>query len=150
MAQTLTRLLVHVIFSTKNRENLITPEVEPDLFAYMGGICRECESPLLAAGGMPDHVHCLVSLSKNLALATLVQQMKKDSSKWIKRAGPELGTFSWQDGYAAMSIGQSGLAAARTYIAHQKQHHARKSFKEELIEFLQKYEIEFDEGFLWT
>jgi len=150
MAQTLTRLLVHVIFSTKNRENIITPNIEPALFSYMGGICRECESPLLAASGMPDHVHLLVSLSKNLALSTLLQQVKKDSSKWIKTTGPEFGRFSWQDGYAAMSIGQSGLAACRTYIANQREHHATRTFKEELIEFLEKYEIEFDEGFLWT
>jgi REP element-mobilizing transposase RayT len=150
MAQTLTRLLVHVIFSTKDRENLITPDLEPDLFSYMGGICRECESPLLAAGGMPDHVHLLVSLSKNWALSTLLQQVKKDSSKWIKRVAPQFSGFSWQDGYAGMSIGHSGLDACRTYIANQKQHHATKTFKEELIEFLEKYEIEFDEGFLWT
>ena len=150
MAQTLTRILVHLIFSTKDRTPIITPEIEPELFAYMGGISREHGSPLLAAGGMPDHVHLLVSLSKNIALSELVQHVKKDSSKWIKTKAPEFRGFSWQDGYAGMSIGQSGVEATKTYLADQKRHHAKKTFKGELVEFLEKYEIEFDEGFLWT
>jgi putative transposase len=150
MAQTLTRILIHLIFSTKDRAPIITQEVEPELFAYMGGICREHQSPLLAPGGMPDYVHLLVSLSKNMALSDLVQHVKKDSSKWIKTQDAPLRRFSWQDGYAGMSIGQSGVEGTKAYLANQKEHHARKTFKEELVEFLEKYEIEFDEGFLWT
>lgn len=148
MAQTLTRILVHFIFSTKDRDPLITPELEPELFSYIGGITREYQSPLLAAGGTPDHVHLLVSLSKNMAASDLLMNLKKDSSKWIKTKG--VSAFAWQDGYAGFSIGESGVDATRAYLARQKEHHARKTFKEELIEFLQKYGVEYDERHLWS
>lgn len=105
MAQTLVSLLVHVIFSTKNREPLITPEIEPELFAYIGGILKNNESRLLDAGGTFDHVHLLISQSKNIALTSLMKDVKKDSSSWIKTKGSEFRDFHWQDGYGGFSIG---------------------------------------------
>ena len=104
MAQTLTRLLVHIIFSTKNREDLIPPDIEDELYAYIGGICRTSESSLLAMGGTENHVHMLVSLSKNIALSRLVMDVKKDSSKWIKTKGDRFGGFHWQEGYGAFDV----------------------------------------------
>ena len=107
MAQTLTRLLVHVVFSTKDRCNWITRAVEPELYAYLGGICRNRESPALAIGGTENHIHLLTSLSKKIALADLMMTLKKDFSKWIKAKGDVFRDFHWQDGYGAFSIGES-------------------------------------------
>src|SRR4029079_7336500 len=101
----LTSLFVQLVFSTKNRERLITPEVEPDLFAYMGGILKNHQSRLLDAGGTDDHVHLLVSQSKNIALSNLLKEIKSDSSAWIKSKGREFRNFHWQDGYGAFSFG---------------------------------------------
>src|SRR4051794_15590956 len=122
MARTFTRLLVHIVFSTKDRLPLITPECEPDLHAYLGGICRNLASPLLAAGGTADHLHLLVSQSKNIALAPLVMHIKKDSSKWVKTDGPRLRSFKWQEGYGGFTIGESGVDPLVRYIAGQKEH----------------------------
>jgi putative transposase len=149
MAQTLVSLLVHVIFSTKNRVNVITPEIEPALFAYMGGILRNHGPRLLDAGGTTDHVHLLISLSKNIGLSDLLQDLKKDSSKWIKTQDRVFKQFHWQDGYGAFSISQSDLPALRRYIANQKEHHRKITFQEELIQFLNEYEIDYDERYLW-
>ena len=149
MAQTLVSLLLHVVFSTKNRTDLITPEIEPELFAYMGGILRNNQSRLLDAGGTANHVHLLISQSKNLALSALLKDVKKDSSKWIKTKDRKFKDFHWQDGYAGFSIGQSNAPALKRYIAQQKEHHRTRTFQEELIELLKKYEVEYDERYLW-
>ena len=107
MAQTLTSLLVHIVFSTKHRVSIITPEIEPELFAYIGGILKNNSSPLLAAGGTSDHIHLLVSQSKNIALSLLIQDVKKDSSIWIKTQSEIFKDFHWQDGYGAFSVSKS-------------------------------------------
>ena len=149
MASTLTKLLIHVTFSTKNRAAMIPEAVEPDLYAYIGGICRRMESPLLAMGGVAEHVHMLVSLGKTVALSDLMLNAKRDSSKWIKEKNAALGAFGWQDGYFAFSIGESGVDALRTYIANQKEHHKTIDFKDEMRAFLRKYGIEWDERYVW-
>ena len=149
MAQTLTSLLVHIIFSTKNRVGLITPEVEPDLFGYIGGILKNNESRLLDAGGTSDHVHLLVSQSKNIALSALLQEIKQGSSLWIKCQGDAFGNFHWQDGYAAFSISQREVPNLKRYIAGQKEHHRKQSFQEELIQFFEEYGLAYDERYLW-
>ena len=150
MAQTLVSLLVHIIFSTKNRERIITPEVEPELFAYMGGILKNHESRLLDAGGTADHVHLLVSQSKNVSLSSLLKDIKKDSSSWIKTKGSQFRNFHWQDGYGAFSIGKSDVPELKKYIAGQKEHHRKQTFQEELVEFLEEYGIIYDERYLWN
>lgn len=150
MAQALTRLLVHVIFSTKNRGKLILEDVESDLYGYIGGICRNHESPLLAMGGTENHVHLLLSLSKNLALSDLVMQIKRDSSKWIRSRGLRLGSFQWQEGYAAFSIGESQVDRVRAYIEGQKAKHQTVAFEDELLAFLAKYRVPYDPQHIWT
>ncbi|MDQ3667558.1 MAG: transposase [Acidobacteriota bacterium] len=150
MAQTLTSLLVHIVFSTKHRVPIITPDVEPDLFNYMGGILKNNSSPLLAAGGTSNHVHLLVSLSKNIALSVLLKDVKKDSSSWIKTKGEVFKDFHWQDGYGAFSISQFEVPGLKLYIANQKEHHRKRTFQEELIQFLEEYGIEYDERYLWN
>ncbi len=141
--------MVHVV-STKNREPLITQEIEPELFAYIGGILKNNESRLLDAGGTADHVHLLISQSKNLALSSLMKDVKKDSSSWIKTKGGDFRSFHWQDGYGAFSIGTPMIDGLRQYLANQKEHHRKRSFKEELIQFLEEYGIEYDERYLWN
>ena len=150
MAQTLVSLLVHLVFSTKDRVPLITPDVEPELFAYIGGILKNNESRLLAAGGTSDHVHLVVSQSKNLALSQLLKDVKKSSSSWIKTKGTSFRNFHWQDGYGAFSMGASEVPALKRYIATQKEHHRRRTFKEELLQLLEEYGIEYDERYLWN
>src|SRR5437868_12924948 len=135
MAQTLTRNLLHFIFSTKNRVELISPAIAPELYAYMGGICRNLDSPLLAMAGMSDHVHMLISMSKKICMMDLMMHVKKDSSKWIKTKGDEFARFRWRDGYAGLSIGESGIEGLKRYMRDQTRHHASKTFKQELIEF---------------
>ncbi len=150
MSQTLTRLLIHIVFSTKHREDTILPSFERDLHRYMSGICKAIESPVLEIGGTPNHVHVLTSLSKKVALADLVMHMKKDSSKWIKAHAAEAKGVRWQDGYAAFSLGESGMKAITQYIRTQKEHHEKVSYEDELRLFVKKYNvIEFDERYAW-
>lgn len=149
MAQTLVSLYVHIIFSTKHRVNIIQPAVEPDLFAYMGGIANNNQSKLLAAGGTENHVHLLVSMSKNIALSELVGDIKGDTSVWIKDQGLRYSKFHWQDGYGAFSVGYTQINAVKRYIARQKQHHAKVSFEDEFRYFLKKYDVAYDERFVW-
>jgi len=149
MAQTLVRLLVHVIFSTKNREPFISPSLEPELFAYIGGILKNQNSRLLDAGGTADHVHLLISQSKNVSLSSLMKDLKKDSSFWIKTKGRQFDNFHWQDGYGAFSIGHSQIAALKKYISQQKEHHRKRTFQEELMAFLDEYGMEYDVRYLW-
>ena len=149
MAQTLVSLMAHVVFSTKNREPFITPEIEPELFAYIGGILKNHESRLLDAGGTADHLHLLISQSKNLSLSSLMKDVKKDSSSWIKTKGRLFRNFHWQDGYGAFSIGKSDIPELKKYIERQKEHHRRRTFQEELIAFLDEYGIAYDERYLW-
>ena len=138
------------MFSTKNRRSIITPEVESELYAYMGGIMKNLDSRCLAAGGTENHVHLLISLSKNIALSKLMEEIKKSSSKWIKARGPGLGTFVWQEGYGAFSIGQSQVEAVRQYIARQKERHKKQTFEEEFITLLKKYQVPYDERYIWS
>ena len=149
MAQTLVSLMTHVIFSTKNREPFITPEIEPELFAYIGGILKDHDSRLLDAGCTADYVHLLISQSKNVSLSSLMKDVKKDSSLWIKTKRRQFRNFHWQDGYGAFSIGKSDIPELKKYIATQKEHHCKRTFKEELIEFLDEYGIAHDERYLW-
>lgn len=150
MAQTLVSLYVHIIFSTKNRVGIIAPEIEPELFAYIGGILNNNKSKLLAANGTADHVHLLISLSKNLALSELVGDIKRDSSVWIKKQDSRFHSFHWQDGYGAFSVGHTQIADVKKYIANQKEHHAGNSFEDEFRYFLNKYEMDYDERYVWN
>ena len=139
VAQTLDRVSVHLIFSTKERANLIPPEVESELHAYLAGIANNLDSRCLAVNGTADHVHMLVSQSKSVGLAELVAEVKKGSSKWIKTKSALLGNFHWQDGYAAFSVSESNAASVQQYLADQKEHHRKRSFQEELMQFLRKH-----------
>ena len=149
MAQTLTSLLVHIVFSTKDRQDLIDTNIEPRLYSYLGGIARKMESRLLDAGGTANHVHLLISQSKKIALATLLEELKKSSSIWIKQQDREYSKFKWQDGYGGFSVGTLQVPQIKAYLAKQKEHHRKTTFQEEFIDFLNRYEIEYKEEYLW-
>lgn len=149
MPHSIVKILVHIVFSTKNRADLITPEIESALFGYIHGIVENNKAKLIIAGGMPDHIHLLVSLPKKIDVPELIGDIKRDSSSWIKKQSTEFGGFYWQKGYGAFSVGQSQVETVRRYIKNQKQHHQKRDFKGEYRSLLEKYGIEFDERYVW-
>jgi putative transposase len=149
MPQSLSSILIHLIFSTKNREPFITPAIEPELHPYMASIFRALKSPSLTIDGTNDHVHILFSLSRIIKIADLVEEVKTESSKWIKTKGTEFRNFHWQKGYGAFSIGQSQVPIVKRYIAQQKPHHQRVTFQDEYRKFLKSYGIDYDERYVW-
>jgi REP element-mobilizing transposase RayT len=149
MPQSLASILIHLVFGTKRREPFITSGMEPELHKYLATIFRECKSPALLIGGDKDHIHALFSLSRTWAVADLVEEVKTSSSKWIKSKGREFRQFQWQSGYGAFSIGQSNVPTLKRYIANQKEHHRRRSFQDEFRELCRKYEVEYDERYVW-
>jgi len=146
MASTLSKLLIHITFSTKARQPKIPAEIENDLYAYVGGICRKKSSALFDMGGTADHVHLLVNLGKTVALSTLMLEIKRESSRWMRQSHRD---FQWQDGYFAFSIGESGSKALKRYIANQKTHHKRIDFKDEIRKLAHKYDEKLDERYAW-
>jgi REP element-mobilizing transposase RayT len=138
-----------VVFSTKNREPLISSEWAPRLYSYMGGIFRETGTILLAAGGMPDHVHLLISMSKQVSVADLVRTVKTNSSSWIHKTLANQGGFSWQSGYGAFSVSLSNVEEVVRYIENQAEHHRTKSYQEEFVAFLKRHNLPYDERYLW-
>ena len=149
MGQSLVKNYVHIVFSTKDRQPWIQPPHEDELHAYIGGICKELECPILIVGGYTDHIHILCMLSKKMALMTLVQKIKANSSKWIKSSGECLKQFSWQNGYGAFSVNPSETDILIRYIRNQHQHHKKRTFKEEYIHFLMSNKSEYEEKYLW-
>ncbi len=149
MPQSLSSILVHLIFSTKNREPLISLAIEQELHPYMATIFREHNSPSLIIDGTSDHLHILFALSRTIAVADLVEEVKTGSSKWIKTKGREFKNFHWQKGYGAFSVAQSNVDVVKRYIQNQKQHHRRVTFQDEYRQFLKRHQVEFDERYVW-
>ena len=149
MPQSLAKVYLHIVFSTKNRKPLIKQEVEVELHKYLSGIARDHKSPVITINSVEDHIHILCLLSRNITISKLLEELKKSSSKWIKSKGDTYKNFYWQNGYGAFSVSQSAVNTIKKYIANQKEHHRKKSFKEEYVEFLEKYEIEYDEKYIW-
>ncbi len=149
MGQSLVQNYVHLVFSTKHRQPFIQPPVEAELHAYLGGICKEMGCPPIKVGGYTDHVHILCMLSKKVALMDLLEKVKANSSKWIKTKGEAYENFYWQDGYGAFSVNHTEVDVVVWYIANQHEHHRKKTFEEEYRAFLHKYEVEYDERYVW-
>ena len=150
MAQSLSHILLHLIFSTKNRSPMIASELEDELYRYLAAACDAHGSHAYRIGGMPDHVHIVCTLPRTVTVSKLTEEIKKSSSKWIKEKGRHCAGFAWQGGYGAFSLGQSQLDAVVQYIERQKEHHAKKTFKEEFVEFLRKYKVDYDERYVWS
>jgi len=149
MSQSLSNVLLHLVFATKNRQAWIDPEIEQELFPYLATICKELGSPAHKIGGADDHVHIACSLARTETIAKLLSAIKANSSKWIKGKGSQYEKFAWQNGYGAFSIGQSQLDSLRTYIGNQRDHHRRESFQDEFRKLLTKYQVEYDERYVW-
>ena len=149
MSQSLSSILIHLVFSTKNREPFITTKVESELHPYMATILRELKSPSLAIDGTSDHVHILFSLARTITVADLVEELKTSTSKWIKTRSRELKNFQWQRGYGSFSIGQSNVEKLKKYIRNQKSHHRLATFEEEYRRFLRAYRVDYDERYVW-
>jgi putative transposase len=149
MPHTTTNLLVHFIFSTKQRCALIKPEFEKDLHAYLGGIVLQIGGTALCVNGTKDHVHLLVRVPATHSIADVARLMKTNSSKWIHEQWPQYRLFAWQTGYGAFTVSESGAAAVRDYISNQQAHHSVRSFQEEFLVFSKKNGIAVDERYLW-
>ena len=149
MTNSYAALFVHVIFSTHNRERILTSAFRNRLWAYMGGIARANNVNAVSIGGVLDHAHMLIKLPAILPIAKVVQLIKGGSSKWIHETNPSLHAFQWQEGYGAFSIGASQIETVIKYIAGQEDHHRSKTFQEEYLDFLKKYGIEYEERYLW-
>ncbi len=149
MGQSLNKIYVHLVFSTKLRNPLITNTINEELFDYLGGICKNLECNPIQVGGYKDHVHVLCLLSKKIALMKLLEEVKSQSSKWIKTKGSEFESFYWQNGYGAFSVNPTEIEVVKNYIKNQEEHHKTKSFQEEFLAFLKKYNIEYEDRYIW-
>jgi putative transposase len=149
MAHTFTDFLTHIVFSTKHREPLLTPEFKPRLFAYMGGIIRELDGTAILINGPADHVHILAVLPATSAPADVLRELKSRSSGWVHETFPAQSQFAWQTGYAAFSVSQSLREKVLAYISKQEEHHRRLTFEQELVLLLNKHGIAYDPRFVF-
>ncbi|EKU91363.1 hypothetical protein HMPREF9447_01553 [Bacteroides oleiciplenus YIT 12058] len=150
MSQSLNKIYTHIIFSTKNREDILPLTNLDNIHRYIEGIINRNLCKSIIVGGTANHIHILCELASTVSIAMLLQEIKRSSSKWIKNEYPKLQYFAWQNGYAAFSVSQSKVAAVTHYICKQQEHHQKKSFREELIDFLKSYHVEYNEEYLWT
>ena len=150
MAQSLSKLFVHIIYHIKNTSVKIRKEDKKDLYAYMGAIIKDNQSIPILINGVEDHVHILCVMSKNIALAKLVEEIKGNSSRWIKTFNPHYKNFAWQGGYGGFSVSPSLHDKTKRYIENQEEHHKKMTFQEEYLLFLKEYGIEYNEQYLWT
>ena len=149
MPQSLVKNYLHITFSTKNRMPLIKSEIEDELQNYIGGICKSLECYPIKVGGYFDHIHILCLLSQKIALMKLIEEVKSHSSKWIKTKGDDFKSFYWQNGYGAFSVNPTEIELVKKYIINQHEHHRKMTFKEEYLKFLKKYNVEYDEKYVW-
>ena len=149
MAQSLSKVYVHITFSTKNRYPFIDDNIAKELWAYIGGICKQLECNPVRVGGYNDHAHVCCLLSKKITQIKLLEEIKKESSRWAKTKGKQYNQFYWQDGYGIFSVNPYEIEKVVEYIDNQCQHHKKRTFQEELLAFLKKYKVEYDERYLW-
>lgn len=148
MPQSLSRVLVHLVFSTKNREPTIAADIRPRLHGYMVGILDHMKSPSIQTGGVADHVHILFALGRTVSQAEIVEEVKKSSSKWMKADGGVPG-FTWQAGYGAFSVSESKVESVMKYIQNQEEHHQKVTFQDEYRKFLERHKVPYDERYVW-
>jgi len=148
MSDSYTNLLYHIVFSTKQRRPLITSECEPRLYEYIGGTLRGLGAVSLELNGTADHVHLLAKLRPDSSVSDVLRRLKANASGWMHDVFPAFKDFSWQRGYGAFTVSQSNVEEVRSYLKRQKEHHAKLSFRDEFIQFLQANGIEYDERFV--
>ena len=148
MANTFTQIYLHLVFAVQNRVSLIQPEWKDELYKYITGITQNNGHKLIAINGMPNHIHIAVGYKPNQLIPDLLQDIKGDSSKWINKKKFVRGRFNWQEGYGAFSFSHSQIDRVVNYINNQEHHHGKKTFREEYIQLLKKYDIPFDEKYI--
>jgi putative transposase len=149
MANTFSKIYLHVVFTVKGRQCLIQKQWQDELYKYICGVVQAKEQKVYAIGGVSDHIHILVSMKPNIAISELVGAIKSNSSRWINERGFINGKFTWQEGFGVFSYSESQLDNVIGYINNQEQHHKIKSFKEEYIELLHKFNVDYDERYLF-
>src|SRR5215469_148602 len=150
MPQSLAKILVHVVFSTKDRRPFLRDKkLREELHNYIGGILNRLDCQPVIVGGVEDHIHLLCALSRTCQASEMIKEVKRGSSLWLKTKGPGLNDFAWQNGFGIFSIGFSQIEAVRNYIARQEEHHRKVSFQDEFRELLRRYEIDFNEKYVW-
>ena len=142
-------ILIHIIFSTKNRLPMIDESWQDELFAYIGGTVHDHKASILCSGGIEDHVHLLAKIHPSFSISETVQLLKSNSSRWVNQQGKTESRFEWQRGYGAFSVSQSQAPRVKSYIQSQREHHRRQSFRDEYLEMLKRHEIEFDERYVF-
>jgi REP element-mobilizing transposase RayT len=149
MPQSLSQVIIHIVFSTKDRRPLLDPEIRPCIHAYLATVCRDSGCEAYRVGGTADHVHIAARLARTISQADLLEKIKKTSSAWIKTQGGQYASFHWQVGYGDFSIGRSQLEELTRYIDNQEKHHRKQTFQEEYRNLLRKYHLDFDERYVW-
>ena len=149
MANTYTQIHIHTVFAVQNRRSLINKSWQERLYKYIIAIIQKHGHKVLSIGGMPDHVHILFGFRPTQALSNLMQEVKRDSSEWINKEKLVMGRFSWQEGYGAFSYGKSQISAVANYIEKQEKHHKKNAFREEYLDFLKKFDVEYDERYVF-
>lgn len=149
MAGSFAALYYHIVFSTKDRVLLLTPDIAPRVYEYISGVIRSQGGIPIIVNGVEDQVHVLAALNKNVAVIASIGDFKRNTTKWIHDTFPDLRHFAWQSGYGAFTVSVTGLDRVRNYISNQKEHHSKVTFQDELIEFLQIHNIEYDEKYIW-
>lgn len=149
MPQSFTKLYAHLIFSTKYRKPFLDEEIRSRVHAYLATVVRSMDSPYVVVGGVADHAHILFDMGKMHAPVEFVEQVKRESSKFVKTLGGGHGDFYWQRGYGMFSVSPTHLPDAEKYVCTQEEHHRKKTFQEEFREFLERYGIEYDERYVW-
>ena len=149
MPQSLSNVILHIIFSTKDREPWLNANVRPRIHGYLATVCRGLDASFVHIGGVSDHAHVVTTLPRTMSQAELVERIKKTSSKWMKDLDVSYRGFTWQRGYAAFSVSPSKLAAVLKYVDGQQEHHRTQTFQEEYRDFLRRHHVEFDERYVW-
>jgi len=151
MPQFLSKVVIHIVFSTKDRHPwLASADLRSSLYAYMATILRNnVDSPALLINGMPDHIHALCQLSRKFAIMDVLQEMKTETSKWLKIQSADTRGFAWQSGYGAFSVSESNIPKVRDYIANQEEHHRKVSFQDEFRALCKRHGLELDERYAW-
>ena len=149
MPQSLSLVIVHLIFSTKDRHPFLEPDMRPRLHAYLATVARDANCEGYRVGGTFDHVHLAIRLSRTITIADLVEELKVNSTKWLKAQAPGLAQFAWQRGYGCFSVGPKDLDSLIAYLDGQEEHHRTRTFQDEFRTFLRKYGVEFDEAYVW-
>lgn len=149
MSQSLSEVYVHITFSTKKRYPFIDENIKEELWTYVGGLCKTLECNPVRVGGYHDHIHICCILSKKITQIKLLEDIKKESSRWIKTKGQRYEKFYWQDGYGIFSVNPSEIDRGIKYIDNQFQHHRKYTFQDEFMRFLNKYSVKYDERYLW-